>query len=344
MKKSTKILFAVLFLVGFMVHPLMAKDVYQFKVSVETIAQHPKNKGLKIFIKNLEEKSKGRIKAELYEGAQLYKGVQVMKAVNLGTIDMGLPGSSLLDQFDPDWSLLGLPMFYAQPLSTVEKLLDDKRFSQRLNNALEKRLNIKIPGRWYGWLTIYLYNAKKPITRMQDLQGMKIRYTGYAKANPRRLQAMGANPIPLPWPDVSMALMRGTLDGLYSAMTSVYRAKLFDVGLKYALKIPTYNIGYVPMVNGKFWETLPPDLQELFVELWNEHVPRQREIAAKMETEDELKLEEEFKKRGGGIYRPSDEEAAKWREQIMHIQDSLVEDLKIDPGLIKMAKDLLGVK
>jgi len=344
MKKIGKMLLITLVVAGFIVPSLMAKEIYEFKISVETIAEHPKNMGLRIFMKNLEEKSKGRFKVHLYEAAQLYKDVEVPKAINLGTLDMGVVNTSFMDQFDTNWSLIGLPMFYAQPLSSVEKLLDDDRFAKRLNRSLEEKLNCKIPGHWYGWLTIYLYTTKKQVTTMEDMKGLKIRYSGFSLANSERLRAMGANPVPLPWPDVSMALMRGTLDGIYSAMTSVYRAKIVDVGVKYALKIPTYYLGYVPMVSNKFWNTLPADLQKLFVECWNEHVPIQREISNKMDTEDELKLEDEFKKRGGGIYRPSDVESAKWRERIMHIQDSLVKKLEIDPGLVKLANEILEVK
>jgi C4-dicarboxylate-binding protein DctP len=322
----------------------MAKETYEFKISVETIAEHPKNKGLRIFIRNLEEISNGRFKADLYEAAQLYKGVEVMKAITLGTLDMGVPGSSFMDQYDPNWSLIALPMFYGQPTCSVGMLLDNKRFASRLNANLEEKLQCKIPGNWYGWLTIYLYTTKTKVTKMEDLRGLKIRYSGFPKANSARLRAMGANPVPLPWPDVSMALMRGTLDGLYSAMTSVYRAKLVDVGMKYALRIPTYTIGYIPMVSNRFWNTLPEDLQKLFIECWNDHVPIQREISEKMDIVDELKLKNELEKRGGGIYRPRDEEIVKWREEIMHVQDSLIKEMKIDPDLVRLAKEILGVE
>ena len=80
----------------------LAKEAKEFVISVETVMDHPRNQGLLIFMKNLEQKSKGQLKPKLYHSAQLYKDTDILKALGLGTVDMGLPGIWFLDKIDPN--------------------------------------------------------------------------------------------------------------------------------------------------------------------------------------------------------------------------------------------------
>jgi TRAP-type C4-dicarboxylate transport system substrate-binding protein len=93
------------------------------------------------------------------------------------------------------------------------------------------------------------------------------------------------------------------------------------------------------MVNLKFWNTLPPDLQKTFIQVWDETVTKQRQIARK-EQADARKFMEG---KGVEIFDPSDEEMAKMRKHILPVQDKMSQDLKHDPALVQMAKKALGI-
>jgi len=93
------------------------------------------------------------------------------------------------------------------------------------------------------------------------------------------------------------------------------------------------------LVNLKFWNSLPPDLQKIFLDVWDEVVPKQREIAKR----EQITAKEFLQSKGMEFYEPSDEELAKWRKYIMPIQDGLVKDLKYDPELVKLARKALGM-
>ncbi len=73
MKKIGKILILSLFLMGVFFQSATAKEVYEFIISVDTVMDHPRNQALKIFIKNLEEKSKGQFKVKFYHSASCIK-------------------------------------------------------------------------------------------------------------------------------------------------------------------------------------------------------------------------------------------------------------------------------
>ncbi|WP_299980827.1 TRAP transporter substrate-binding protein DctP [Desulfobacula sp.] len=339
------ILFSMLttLIIGVISIPLeaIAKDVYEFTISVETAPDRERNRGIQIFINELEEKSNGRFKAKFFQSAQLYKGKDILKALTLGTVEMGVPGVWWLDKINPNAALTALPMFYAQPPEVTEKLVDGE-FGKELADSIEKKMNVVIPGKWYELGYVHLHTTKKEIKTLNDLKDLKIRYFG-SPANSSRLQALGANPIPVPWPDMSMALMRGTVDGLITSYSAMYGAKLVDAGIKYSVMDRQYFLHYVPMCSKKFWDALPTDLQILFTEVWNRSVPKQRAIARELQKKGELAIEQLLKKKGGKIFRPSDETLAKWREHIMPTQAKLVKKLNIDPNLVETAKKMLGM-
>ena len=115
MRHTFKICLAAALLVVLAVQPVLAQKVYEFKISVDTVMNHPRNQGLVIFIDMVKKRSNGRLAPTLYHSAQLYKDTHVPKALSLGTLEMGVPGISQLESYDFNASISALPMFYRQP-------------------------------------------------------------------------------------------------------------------------------------------------------------------------------------------------------------------------------------
>ena len=314
-----------------------AEKTFEFKISVDTAPDHPRNHGLVMFIDELQKRSGGRLVPKYYHSAQLYKDAQVTKALRTGTVEMAVPGNWVLEGFDTSTSITMLPMFFGQPGKITEELIDGA-VGKEVNASLEKKVGVKSPGRWFELGYDQTWTRNKKITKMEDFQGLKIRHSG-GSIPEDRLNAFGASAVFIAWPDVPMALVQGTVDGICSTTKSVESAKLYEAGIKYGVTCRNYNGYYVPMVNLKFWNSLPPDLQKIFSDVWNETVPKQREIARK-EQADARKFMEG---KGVEFFDPSDEELARWRQQLMPIQDKMVKDLKHDPALVQLAKKALGM-
>jgi TRAP-type C4-dicarboxylate transport system substrate-binding protein len=250
---------------------------------------------------------------------------------------MAVPGNWVLEGFDANTSLTMLPMFFGQPGKITEDLIDGK-VGKAVNQSLEKKVGVKSPGRWFELGYDQTWTVKKKITKIEDFKGLKIRHSG--GSNPEaRLNALGASPVFIAWPDVPMALVQGTVDGICSTTKSVEGAKLYEAGIKYAVNTRNFCGYYVPMVNLRFWKSLPPDLQKIFMDVWNEVVPKQRAIARKEQAEARKIMEG----KGVEFYDPSDEELAKWRKVVMTAQDAQVKKLKYDPSLVQLAKKALGM-
>ncbi|MBW2000432.1 MAG: TRAP transporter substrate-binding protein DctP, partial [Deltaproteobacteria bacterium] len=89
---ASRVFLATAVLLVLAAQPALAQKVYQFKISVETVMNHPRNQGLLIFIDRIKKRSGGRLYPTLYHSAQLYKGKATPKALSRGTLDMGVPG------------------------------------------------------------------------------------------------------------------------------------------------------------------------------------------------------------------------------------------------------------
>jgi TRAP-type C4-dicarboxylate transport system substrate-binding protein len=314
-----------------------AGKVFEFKISIDTVPNHPRYRGLEIFVPELEKKSGGRLVGKIYHSAQLYKDAHVTKALRTGTVEMCVPGNWLLEGFDTSASLTMLPMFFGQPGKITEELIDGK-VGEAVNKSLERKVGAKSPGRWFELGYDHTWTLNKKITKMEDFKGLKIRHSG-GSIPEARLNRFGASAVFIAWPDVPMALVQKTVDGICSTTKSVESAKLYEAGIKYAVDCRNYMGYYVPLVNLRFWKSLPPDLQKIFMEVWNETVPKQRAIARQEQAEARKIMEA----KGVEFYDPSDAQLTKWRNYLMPIQDKIVKDLKHDPALVELAKKDLGM-
>jgi TRAP-type C4-dicarboxylate transport system substrate-binding protein len=318
--------------------PASAQEkVFEFKISIDTVPNHPRYMGLEIFVPELTKRSGGKLVGKIYHSGQLYKDAHVTKALRTGTVEMCIPGNWLLEAFDTSASLTMLPMFFGQPGKVTEDMIDGK-VGEAVNRSLEKKVGAKSPGRWFELGYDQTWTVNKKITKMEDFKGLKIRHSG-GSIPEDRLNRFGASAVFIAWPDVPMALVQKTVDGVCSTTKSVESAKLYEAGIKYVVNCRNYNGFYVPLVNLKFWNSLSPDLQKIFSDVWNETAPKQREIARREQAEARKLMEG----KGVEFVDPSDEELAKWRAHLMPIQDKIVKDLKHDPAMVELARKALGM-
>jgi C4-dicarboxylate-binding protein DctP len=317
--------------------PRVEAQQHEFKISVETVANHPRNMGIEMFCQDLVKRSGGKFAPKVYDSARLYKDIHVVKALNAGAVEMAFPGQFVMEGTDVNAGLTMLPMFFGQPQRITEQLLDGE-FGQTVSKLLEKKLNAKVIGRVFEMGFDHVFTAKKKIMKIEDFKGLKIRHAGGA-AQVARLKALGAGAIYISWPDVPMALAQGAIDGVSTTTKSLESAKLHEAGIKYAVECRNFISYYFPMVNLKFWNSLSPDLQKVFVDTYNDAVPKQREMARN----DQESAKKFLQSKGVDFYEPSNEELAKWRKFIMPAQEPLVKELKYDPELVKLAMKALGM-
>jgi TRAP-type C4-dicarboxylate transport system substrate-binding protein len=338
MKTTFKVIIVALILFGLAAQQeAIGQEVYKFKISVNTVMDHPRNQGLLLFMEEVKKRSGGRLAPELFHSAQLYRGPDVPKALKLGTLDMGLPATGYLPAFDINANMPALPMFFGRD-PEVTRAIADGEWGKAIAKSMEDKLNVKTLMPFFELGYVHHLIAKRPIEKIEDFKGLKIRYP----TSPEfalNIRALGANPIQIALADLPMALLRGTVDGTITNFKSADATKLDEAGVKYAVKDNISLTHYVPMISNRFWKSLPGDLQKAMIEAWQAVVPEQRVMSERLQVEGEMNLE----KRGVKIYRPSRDELKKWRQHIMPAQAPFVEEMKYDEKLIDLIEKKLGL-
>jgi TRAP-type C4-dicarboxylate transport system substrate-binding protein len=160
---------------------------------------------------------------------------------------------------------------------------------------------------WQAIAPIHLMVLRnKKVTRMEELKGLKIR--GMPGLRTAFNEALGATGVAMPTTECYMALERGTLDGLNTAVESAVSLKFNEV-TKYWLWEPVCTGGLMIAMNLKVWNSLPPDIQTIIEQLSAEANYRFKELMP-TPAEDRALL----KKLGWEVYELSPEERARWHK------------------------------
>lgn len=309
--------------------PALAAD-HKLEISLETGPNHIRNIGIIEWAEHLEKASGGKLEVKIFHGAAKFKDTDVPKALNQGAVDMGFPGTWQLGKFVEDFDAPDLPMFFGIKRLDVYKVWDGDP-GKFLAGKLEKKLGVKVIGKWLDLGEQNTYSVGKAIKTHTDITGMKIRIPGGA-ANIALYETLGGNPVKIAWPDVPQALQRGTVDGLATTFESIRSAKLWDSGLKHAYVTRQTFSQYLPVISGKSWAKYPKDIQDLIEKSWAEKIDSLRQRA----DDRQKSAREDAIKNGVSVVDPTDADLAEARKKLMTKQEALIKELKIDPELVKL--------
>jgi TRAP-type transport system periplasmic protein len=305
---------------------------HKLEISLETGPNHIRNIGVTEWAEELEKKSGGKLEVKVFHGAAKYKDTDVPKALNQGALDMGFPGTWQLGKFIPDFDAVDLPIFFGTTQEENYKVWDGPA-GKALAEKFEKKLGVKVIGKWLDLGFQHTFSTAKAIKVHSDMEGMKIRIPG-GSANIARYEAIGGAAAKIAWPDVPQALQRGTVDGLATTFESVRSAKLWDSGIKNAYMSQHSFSQYLPTVSAKSWAKYPPELQNLIVSTWAAKVDSLRERAKQRQES----AKEDAKKNGIAVIEPTAADLAAARSKLMAKQDALVKELEIDSGFLKLVE------
>ncbi|HEY4745267.1 MAG TPA: TRAP transporter substrate-binding protein [Desulfuromonadaceae bacterium] len=222
------------------------------------VAQNtPKGQAADYFKKIAEERTKGRVKVEVYPNSQLYKDKEEMEALQLGAVQMLAPS---LAKFAP----LGVKEFEVFDLPFIfDNYQDLHKVTQGPVGAkLLKKLEPKgILGLAYWDNGFKVMSDNKPLRSVDDFKGQKMRIQS-SKVLDSQMRAMGAIPQVMAFSEVYQALQTGVVNGTENPPSNLYTQKMHEVQ-KYVTLSDHGYLGYAVIVNKKFWESLPKDIRTI---------------------------------------------------------------------------------
>jgi tripartite ATP-independent transporter DctP family solute receptor len=134
----------------------------------------------------------------------------------------------------------------------------------------------------------HVTNSKHPIQTPDDLKGIKIRTTPN-KAHIEAFRLWGANPVPMAFTELYLALQTGTVDGQENPINNIYANRMYEVQKYLSLTGHAYTASIMAM-NLKKFNSLAPDLQKALLEAAHEAGLFQRDANTKQESDNLAKI------------------------------------------------------
>lgn len=238
--------------------------------------------------KEIEKRTEGRYKIDVFPASQLGKEVDINQGLKLGTVDMIISGSSFAAR---DYKPIGVtyfPYIFRSPEHLIAYTKSDV-FKRLAKGYEDKTGNVIAAVSYYGTRHT---TANKPIAKCGDLAGVKMRVPDVPAylAMPR---ACGANTTPIAFAEVYLALQNGTVDAQENPLTTIEAKKFFEVQKNIILT--GHIVDHLNTVISKSrWASLSDADKKIFVDVMQEAATKTTKIIE----ERENKLVDDFKARG----------------------------------------------
>ncbi|NCC63264.1 MAG: TRAP transporter substrate-binding protein [Spirochaetia bacterium] len=290
-----------------------AKDKsFNLKLGHASTTESTRHKALLVMKEYVEKESEGRLKIEIYPAGTLGNESDMIEAMKLGTQEMFVGG--VFAAQTPMLEIYLMPFFFptqADLMKVSHSALGEKIMASAEQYGI-KMLAIGDGG------SRQITNNVRPIRTPQDMRGLKIR-TPPIESIIKSMEALGANPVSIPYGDTYMALKTGVADGQENPLANIGDMKFFEVQ-KYMTMID-YQFHPEPInINLDMFNKLPADLQKIIQD------------GAWIYTDEQNRLRRELNDYyydmivGGGVqvYSPTDAEIAQFVAACKPVYDYFV--------------------
>jgi len=292
----------------------LAQEPIVIKFSHVVAASTPKGQAALKFKELAEERTRGRVKVEVYPNSTLYKDGEEMSALQLGSVQMLAPSIS---KFGP----LGVNAFeafdlpYIFPTPAVRDRVIQGPVGKDLLGRLEK---YGITGLAYWDNGFKVMSANKPLHMPADFRGLKMRIKS-SKVLEAQFRALGAVPQVMAFSEVYQAMQTGVVDGGENSLPNLWTQKFFEVQKYIALSDHGYDC-YAVIVNKKFWDGLPADIRATLEQAMKEATAFQFDLSAREQAEDLAKIKAAGR---AEVYDLTDAEKAAWRAALLPVHKQM---------------------
>lgn len=282
------------------------------RVSMTGSKDHPAGVALVQTMECAAAKTGGKLKMRGFYDGSLGSEAASVQQVRSGSQEAALTTTASVVGTIPQLAIFDLPFLIANE-NEADRLLDGKA-GEHLSTFFAAAGLVNL-GYWENGFR-QSTNSRRPITRWEDFQGMKIRVIPN-KVFIDTFSRLGANPVPMPFPEVYSALDSKAIDGQENPVGIVHAMKLFEVQKYLSMTRHVYS-PVVMIYSKKLFDQLTPDEQKALRECAVAGGVQSRKIGR----EREAKSLVELKAKGMEINEVSPAEMARLREQVKPVQAS----------------------
>ncbi|KQP18400.1 TRAP transporter substrate-binding protein [Pseudorhodoferax sp. Leaf267] len=277
---------------------------------------HPLGVGAHKFADAVAQKSGGKIKVNVFPNAVLGSDPQNLSAVRGGTLDFTSMATGIVASLDKRFMVFDFPFLFndAQEAYAVA----DGPVGTQLLTDLHQHGLVGL-GIWdLGFRN--MTNSKRPIARLEDVQGLKIRVIG-SPIFIDLFNGLGANPVPMTFGEVYGALESRAIDGQDNPLGVIESAKFAEVQKFLSLTRHVYT-GMPVVMSKKTWDGMSEAERRVIREAADEAKIEQRKITQAKEAQSVDTLRKSMQ-----VNEVSAAETARLRQKVQPINDKFAREV-----------------
>jgi tripartite ATP-independent transporter DctP family solute receptor len=236
----------------------------------------------------IKRRTNGKYDIEVFPASTLGKETDINQGMTLGTVDMIISGPSFAARSYPRLGIAYYPFIFRDGDHLIA--YSKSPIFGEMVEEFRKKTGIQILA--YTYYGARQTTAQKAFTDCAGMKGLKIRVPDVPAymATPK---SCGANPTPIAFAEVYLALQNGTVDAQENPLTTIEAKKFYEV--QKAIMMTSHIVdGLTTQVAPHVWNKLTDDEKKIFTEVAREAAARATEKIKKRESE----LVEVFKQKG----------------------------------------------
>ncbi len=289
---------------------------------------HGQTKAAMDWAKEIEKRTDNKVQISVFAGGTLTKAPQCYSGAVKGISDLGFSLFAYTRGRFPVMAAVDLPMGYAdgKVASRVAQEFAKAFKPKELSDVKVLYLHAHGPG---------LLHTKKPVKKLEDLKGMKIRATGLSA---KIVKALGGVPVAMPQGGTYEALKKGVVEGTFGPMEVLKGWKQAEV-VKYTTEC--YSVGYTTtffvVMNLDKWKALPADIKKIFDEMSDKYT----DVHGKVWDSTDQEGRKYTLSLGNEIISLSDEESARWRKAVEPVINDYIANTPDGDKYVKKIRELM---
>jgi tripartite ATP-independent transporter DctP family solute receptor len=271
--------------------------------------------GASAFKDYVERRTGGRVAVKIYTSGQFCGGErECVEYLQGGVLDVFMTTFGGFGNFFPEGQAFELPYIFDGD-SVAECVLDgpilDALRAETLSRGLGLRLmTVGNTGGWRDFATV-----ARPVISPADLKGLKIRTTP-AQLEQEMVRALGANPTPIAFSELYLALATGVVEGTKNSVQDIVGMRL-EEHVKFVTLDNHAYMGAMWWYSDKRWEALPDDLRPIVEAGFSEL----RRVTRALPKERQQAALDRFKAAGGAVHVPTEAERAAFKAASAPMRD-----------------------
>ncbi|HEX9766777.1 MAG TPA: sialic acid TRAP transporter substrate-binding protein SiaP, partial [Nitriliruptorales bacterium] len=274
-----------------------AEGEVTLRFSCSCVPEDHHTKAIYKFEEEVEASTNGAIQVEVFDSGSLFDQTAEQTALLRGDLEMAYASSQWVSERVPAASIVGVP-YMITDLDHLYAVMDGEVGTAIFDAAIEQAGIRPLTSLYLGTRHLNLRDIGRQVMVPADLEGVKLRVPD-SESWIKMGTALGANPTPVAFGELYLALETGTVDGQDNPLPTTQNAKFYEVTSQISLTGHLVNDVW-PTINEEVWQGLSAEHQQAIADAWQVA----RDFGTEIATTAEAELVTFFEAEGLEVYEP----------------------------------------